>query len=154
MHEKSEAAEDAAFDAVEQRFAPDPRLKSGSMLPVDPCYHADWIKKHMGQYHRSDPICFSPYPYRARNWVERFFNRIKRCRRVAARYDSLASNCPAFVQLAPIRLCLAARYESALGWATVRSEISWNSRYMSRPMSREPWSWSGASGWSITTRGY
>jgi transposase len=26
---------------------------------------------------RSDPICFSPYLYRARNQVERFFNRIK-----------------------------------------------------------------------------
>jgi len=25
---------------------------------------------------RSDPICFSPYLYRARNQVERFFNRI------------------------------------------------------------------------------
>ncbi len=34
---------------------------------------------------RSDPICFSPYLYRARNQVERFFNRIKQCRRVATR---------------------------------------------------------------------
>jgi len=31
---------------------------------------------------RSDPICFSPYFYRARNRVERFFNRIKQCRRL------------------------------------------------------------------------
>ena len=29
---------------------------------------------------RSDPICFSPYLYRARNLVERFFNKIKHCR--------------------------------------------------------------------------
>jgi hypothetical protein len=28
-------------------------------------------------------ICFSPYLYRVRNLVERFFNRIKQCRRVA-----------------------------------------------------------------------
>ena len=35
----------------------------------------------------SDPICFSPYLYRARNLVERFFNKIKQCRRVATRYD-------------------------------------------------------------------
>jgi transposase len=41
---------------------------------------------------RSDPICFSPYLYRARNQVERFFNRIKQCRRVATRYDRLAAN--------------------------------------------------------------
>ena len=31
----------------------------------------------------NDPICFSPYLYRARNRGERFFNRIKQCRRVA-----------------------------------------------------------------------
>jgi transposase len=41
---------------------------------------------------RNDPICFSPYLYRARNKVERFFNRIKQCRRVATRYDKLAAN--------------------------------------------------------------
>jgi transposase len=61
---------------------------------------------------RSDPICVSPHPYRARNQVERFFNRIKQCRRVATRYDRLAANYLAFVQLASIRLWLAARYES------------------------------------------
>src|SRR5579871_4910912 len=49
---------------------------------------------------RIDPICFSPYLYRARNQVERFFNRIKQCRRVATRYDKLAANNLAFVQLA------------------------------------------------------
>jgi len=61
----------------------------------------------------SDPICFSPYLYRARNQVERFFNRIKQCRRVTTRYDKLAANHLAFVQPASIRLWLAARYESA-----------------------------------------
>jgi transposase len=44
--------------------------------------------------------------YRARNLVERFFNRIKHCRRVATRYDKLAANYLAFVQLASIRLWL------------------------------------------------
>jgi transposase len=58
---------------------------------------------------RSDPICFSPYLYRARNQVERFFNRIKQCRRVATRYERLAANYLAFVQLASIRVWLAAR---------------------------------------------
>ena len=53
-----------------------------------------------------DPICFSPYLYRARNRVERSFNRIKQCRRVATRYDGLAANYLAFVQLASIRLWL------------------------------------------------
>ena len=40
----------------------------------------------------NEPICFSPYLYRARNLVERFFNTIKHCRRVATRYDKLAAN--------------------------------------------------------------
>jgi transposase len=55
---------------------------------------------------RNEPICFSPYLYRARNLVERFFNRIKQCRRIATRYDKLAANYLAFVQLASIRLWL------------------------------------------------
>src|SRR6187399_914375 len=38
--------------------------------------------------------------------VERFFNRIKHCRRIATRYDKLAANYLAFVQLASIRLWL------------------------------------------------
>jgi transposase len=48
----------------------------------------------------------APYLYRARNRVERFFNRIKQCRRIATRYDRLAANYLAFVQLASIRLWL------------------------------------------------
>src|SRR5262245_25270181 len=43
---------------------------------------------------------------RARNLVERFFNKIKHCRRVATRYDKLAANYLAFVKLACIRLWL------------------------------------------------
>jgi len=44
--------------------------------------------------------------YRARNLVERFFNKIKQCRWVATRYDKLAANYLAFIQLASIRLWL------------------------------------------------
>jgi transposase len=94
------------------------RLKSGSMLLADRGYDADWIRElamKKGAWanippksNRSDPICFSPYLYRARNQVERFFNRIKQCRRVATRYDKLAANYLAFVQLASIRLWLRA----------------------------------------------
>jgi transposase len=53
---------------------------------------------------RKDPICFSPFLYWARNRIERFFNRIKQCRRIATRYDKLAENFLAFVKLAAIRL--------------------------------------------------
>jgi hypothetical protein len=55
---------------------------------------------------RKDPICFTPYLYRDRNLVERFFNKIKQCRRVATRYNKLAANYLAFVKLACIRLWL------------------------------------------------
>ena len=92
------------------------RLKFGSMLLADRGYDADWIRElamKKGAWtnippksNRNDPICFSPYLYRARNQVERFFNRIKQCRRVATRYDRLAANYLAFVQLASIRLWL------------------------------------------------
>jgi transposase len=39
--------------------------------------------------------------------VERFFNKIKHCRRVATLYDKLAANYLAFVQLASIRSMVA-----------------------------------------------
>ena len=38
--------------------------------------------------------------------VERFFNKIQQCRRIATRYDMLAANYLVFVQLASIRLWL------------------------------------------------
>ena len=68
--------------------------------------------QHQPKSNRTDPICFSPYLYRARNQVERFFNRIKQYRRVATRYGRLADNYLAFVQLASLRLWLRL-YESA-----------------------------------------
>jgi transposase len=51
-----------------------------------------------------EPICFSPY--RARNLVERFFNKNKHYRRVATRYDRLAADYLAFIQLASIEVWL------------------------------------------------
>jgi len=88
------------------------------MLLADRGYDADWIRElamKKGAWanippksNRNDPVCFSPYLYRTRNRVERFFNRIKQCRRAATRYDKLAANYLAFVQLASIRLWLNA----------------------------------------------
>jgi transposase len=54
------------------------------------------------------PDLLSPYLYRARNLIERFFNKIKQCRRVATRYDKLAANYLAFIKLASIRIWLRA----------------------------------------------
>ena len=93
-----------------------------TMLLADRGYDADWIRELARQQgawanippkrNRKDPICFSPYLYRARNLIERFFNKIKQCRRVATRYDKLAANYLAFVKLASIRIWLRAN-ESA-----------------------------------------
>src|SRR5262249_44365868 len=101
------------------------RLKSGWMLLADRGYDADWIRALAARKgalanipprcNRSEPICFSPYLYQARNLVERFFNKIKHCRRVATRYDRLAANYLAFVQLASIRL-----------WLRVNESASWD----------------------------
>jgi len=55
---------------------------------------------------RKGPICFSPYLHRARNSVERFFNKVKHHRRVATRYDRLAADYLAFIQLASIKVWL------------------------------------------------
>ncbi|MEN3351050.1 MAG: hypothetical protein V7632_4685 [Bradyrhizobium sp.] len=73
-----------------------------TMLLADRGYDADWIRELARQRgawanippkrNRKAPICFSPYLYRARNLIERFFNKIKHCRRVATRYDKLAAN--------------------------------------------------------------
>jgi transposase len=54
-----------------------------------------------------EPISASPHLSRARNFVERFFNKIRQCRRVATRYAKLAANDLAFVKLAAIRLACA-----------------------------------------------
>ena len=73
------------------------------MLLADRGYDADWIRAFVAtkgalanippRCNRREPICFSLYLYRARNLVERFFNK-------------LAANYLAFVQLASIRLWL------------------------------------------------
>jgi transposase len=46
--------------------------------------------------------------YKGRNVAERFWARVKQCRRVATRYDKKAHNFLAFVQLASILLLAAA----------------------------------------------
>jgi transposase len=86
------------------------------MLLADRGYDADWIRELARQQgawanippkrNRNDPICFSPYLYRARSLIGRFFNKIKQCRRVATRYDKLAASYLAFVKFASIRIWL------------------------------------------------
>jgi transposase len=91
-------------------------LKSGTVPLADRGYDADWIRALAAEKgvwanipprcNRNDSVCFSPHLYRARNLVERFFNKIKQRRRVATRYNKLAANYLLFIRLASIRLWL------------------------------------------------
>jgi transposase len=96
-------------------------LKPHSMVLADRAYDADAIRRLVNEQgafanippkrNRKDPICFSPFLYKARNRIERFFNKMKHFRRVATRYDKLAANYLAALKLASVRLWLRV-YES------------------------------------------
>jgi hypothetical protein len=58
----------------------------------------------MGQHQAPAEPAFSPYLYRYRNLVERFFNKIKHYRAVATRYDKRARKLPPGVKLASLRI--------------------------------------------------
>lgn len=91
------------------------QLRHNAMLLADRAYDSGAVRElvrergawaNIPQRNRRNPICFSPYLYRDRNHVDRFFNRIKHCTRIATRYDKLAANFLAFIKLAAIRLCV------------------------------------------------
>lgn len=96
-------------------------LKENAMVLADKAYDADWIRelvRDQGAWanippksNRKTPVTFSPFLYRDRNLVERFFNKIKHFRRIATRYDKLAENYMAMIKLASVRIWLRA-YES------------------------------------------
>jgi len=96
-------------------------LKPRSLVLADRAYDADAIRKLVNEQdafanippkrNRKDPICFSPFLFKARNRIECFFNKMKHFRRIATRYDKLAANYLAALKLASVRLWLRA-YES------------------------------------------
>jgi transposase len=96
-------------------------LPNGAMLLADKAYDTDHIRARQieaggwanipPKSNRKDNLVFSPYLYRQRNLVERFFNKLKHFRRIATRYDKLAENFLAAVKLACVRLWLRT-YES------------------------------------------
>jgi hypothetical protein len=106
------------------------RIGSGSLL--DRKGHGQNIPP---KRNRKDPIRFSPYLYRARNLVERFFNKIKQCRRVATRYDKLAANYLAFVKLASIRIWL--RAHESTSWP--KGFLEWWARSLLSGALRATW---------------
>jgi transposase len=91
-------------------------LPEGAMLLADKGYDANALRNTVTERkawanippkaNRKDPICFSPFLYKARNLVERFFNKAKQFRRIATRYDKLAENYLAALKLVSVRIWL------------------------------------------------
>jgi len=92
------------------------RLREGTIVLADKAYDADWLRRAIEaagaapnippMVHRRWKPCFSPSLYRARNRIERFFNRIKHFRRLATRYEKHAANFLAMLKLAATQLWL------------------------------------------------
>lgn len=89
-------------------------LPAKSMVLADRAYDADAIRQLISDQgawanippmpQRRDKPVFSKHLYKARNLVERFFNKLKHFRAVATRYDKLPENYLAGVKLASIRI--------------------------------------------------
>jgi transposase len=98
-------------------------LGPNTIVLADKAYDADRIRALIEQQGATANIpaksnrkwkpCFSERLYRERNLIERFFSKLKHYRRVATRYDKLAANFIAMVQLDSMRLWLRV-YESTM----------------------------------------
>lgn len=94
-------------------------IDRGAILIADRAYDTNAIREGAAErgiwanipprVSRKDTFPFSRYLYRQRNLVERFFNRIKGFRGLAARYDRRPENFLAALTLASIRIWLAAK---------------------------------------------
>ncbi len=94
-----------------------------TIVLADKAYDADRIRSMIEEQGATPNIppksnrrwkpCFSKRLYRERNLIERFFSKLKHFRRVATRYDKLAANFLAMVQLASMRLWLRANESTA-----------------------------------------
>jgi transposase len=91
-------------------------LAPGSILLADRAYDADKLRAAVASKgafanippmpQRTNRSAFSPFLYRYRNLIERFFNKLKHFRAIATRYDKRDDNFLASIQLASIRIWL------------------------------------------------
>jgi len=91
-------------------------LGEGCVLLADRAYDSDAMRAALAARgawacvkpmpNRKHVPAFSPFLYRYRNLVERFFNKLKHFRAIATRYDKRDDNFLASVQLASIRIWL------------------------------------------------
>jgi len=87
-------------------------VPEGAIVMADKAYDADAIRRFIESRSAVPNIpfktnrrwkgCFSPFLYRGRNAIERMFCRLKDFRRIATRYDKLAVNFLASVQIAAL----------------------------------------------------
>ena len=83
---------------------------------ADKGYDADWLRGKIEEQggtavipprrHRKTKLTYDETLYRERNFIERFFNKLKHFRRVATRYDKLLANFLGFVKIAAIAIWL------------------------------------------------
>ena len=96
-------------------------LGEGQILLADRAYDSNALRRTLDDRgawacvkpvsRRKDPPAFSPFLYRYRNLVERFFNKLKHFRAIATRFEKIPENYLALIKLAAIRISLRA-YES------------------------------------------
>ena len=96
-------------------------IGNGQVLLADRAYDSDALRNSLagrGAWanvkplaRRIDKPAFSPFLYRYRNLVERFFNKLKHFRAVATRFEKHDANYLALVKLAASRIWMRS-YES------------------------------------------
>jgi len=96
-------------------------IGKGQILLADRAYDSDSLRRSLSERggwpcikpmaNRRTKPSFSPFLYRYRNLVERFFSKIKHFRAIATRFEKHAENYLALVKLAAIRIWLR-NYES------------------------------------------
>lgn len=74
---------------------------------VDAAEEAGMVPVIPSRRNRIEPRAYDPVLYRERNQIERLFNRLKNCRRLATRYEKTARNFLAVLQIAGLMLWLA-----------------------------------------------
>jgi len=89
-------------------------IAEGQILLADRAYDSDALRQSLaarGAWANIKPMpnrknipAFSPFLYRYRNLVERFFNKLKHFRGVATRYDKNPDNYLASIKLASARI--------------------------------------------------
>ena len=89
-------------------------MREGNILLADRAYDSDALRQTLADRgawanirptsRRKNIPAFSPFLYRYRNLVERFFNKLKHYRAVATRYDKNPDNYLASVKLASARI--------------------------------------------------